>query len=464
MALSWAQTISRGNLTVKGVRASEHQAAMMMLIVTIAKARGGDVESQAGAVATSIQESSCSNIGGGDRDSVGLFQQRPSMDWGTYDQCHTPTYAINKFLDQYLAYRRKGYGWLAASHATQRSAYPSAPARWFTEGIKAARTFAGADATAIDAATAGGLGDATGGMTGGTRSLPYEFSRGSSDQKETSWDCIGRLADEVGWQRFMRRGTLWFVSQKWLAAQKPVYRLHEFSRGVVDLSFDWETRRPAAEATLQCIARRYALAPGDVVELYASGPADGNWLVSDVHRPLASAVAELTLKRAGATLPEPAPQTQTIVAGSPQTGSSTSFGPGTPAMAARAYQAAEIASSQNWKYSQPMRNHQCPNGYADCSSGVSWVLSQAGIHIPGAMSPNAPVSGAYESWGAAGYGRYFTVMCNAGHVWIRWNGIGPAWRFDTSSYGDSYTASSGGRNRTTPRPTTGFVTRHWPGL
>jgi hypothetical protein len=55
-------------------------------------------------------------------------------------------------------------------------------------------------------------------------------------------------------------------------------------------------------------------------------------------------------------------------------------------------------------------------------------------------------------------------MCNAGHIWIRWNGIGPAWRFDTSSYGDSYTGSSGGRNRSTPRPSGGFVQRHWPGL
>jgi LysM repeat protein len=39
------------------------------------------------------------NLDCGDKDSLGLFQQRPSMGWGTPAQLQTPTYAINKFYE-----------------------------------------------------------------------------------------------------------------------------------------------------------------------------------------------------------------------------------------------------------------------------------------------------------------------------------------------------------------------------
>ena len=465
MALSWAEQVQRGGLTVKGARATVHQAHMMFLIVTTTKARGGDLESQAGAVATAIQESTCTNMSGGDRDSQGLYQQRPSMGWGSVAQIRTPTYAIGKFLDQFLAYRRKCLGWLDASHRTQRSAFASAPAKWYAEALKGAKWYAGAgdDAASLAAGTLTGDG---GGTSQETRALPYEFSRGTVDKKEDSWDCMGRLADEVNWRRFMRRGTLWFCSEKWLEQQRPIYRLQEFSRGVLSLSYEFETRREAAEATLRCQAKRYAIAPGDAIELYSEGPASGLWLVSNVHRRLASSVAEVTLKRAGAKLPEPAPQTETksvSVAGSEQTvesGGGGSVSGSDPA--ARVYQAAVQATALNWLYSQPRRNHN--DRYADCSSGVTWVLRKAGISTPPSYSGNAPVSGSYIGWGQPGPGKQITIYTNAGHIWIRWNGIGPAWRFDTSGYGDSYQGSSGGRNRSTPRPTAGFVARHFPGL
>lgn len=67
---SWADHIRQGNLTVKGKKASAHQAQMMALIATRTKAKGGDLESAAGAIATSIQESNVTNINYGDRDSL----------------------------------------------------------------------------------------------------------------------------------------------------------------------------------------------------------------------------------------------------------------------------------------------------------------------------------------------------------------------------------------------------------
>ncbi len=50
------------------------------------------------AVAVALQESSLRNLTGGDRDSLGLFQQRPSMGWGTPEQIQDPVYATRSFL------------------------------------------------------------------------------------------------------------------------------------------------------------------------------------------------------------------------------------------------------------------------------------------------------------------------------------------------------------------------------
>ncbi|MGK5680189.1 hypothetical protein [Actinoplanes sp. URMC 104] len=83
------------------------------------------------AVATAMQESSLNNLPGGDRDSVGLFQQRPSQGWGTPAQLHDPRYAATTFYTKLLAVP----GWRSmplnrAAQAVQISAFPDAYAKW----------------------------------------------------------------------------------------------------------------------------------------------------------------------------------------------------------------------------------------------------------------------------------------------------------------------------------------------
>src|ERR1700753_4115504 len=49
------------------------------------------------ALATAIQESGLANLRGGDRDSLGLFQQRPSQGWGSQAQLNDTVYATTTF-------------------------------------------------------------------------------------------------------------------------------------------------------------------------------------------------------------------------------------------------------------------------------------------------------------------------------------------------------------------------------
>ena len=79
------------------------------------------------ALATAYQESKIRNLSGGDRDSVGLFQQRPSQGWGTVAQIRDEHYAINKFYDALV--KIDGYETMRITEAAQkvqRSGYPEA--------------------------------------------------------------------------------------------------------------------------------------------------------------------------------------------------------------------------------------------------------------------------------------------------------------------------------------------------
>ncbi|QDP95002.1 M23 family metallopeptidase [Microlunatus elymi] len=76
-------------------------------------------------IATALQESSLKNLPGGDRDSVGLFQQRAG--WGSYTDRADPKQSARLFFQAL----KKTRGWelmsvTAAAQAVQRSAFPDA--------------------------------------------------------------------------------------------------------------------------------------------------------------------------------------------------------------------------------------------------------------------------------------------------------------------------------------------------
>jgi LysM repeat protein len=94
------------------------------------------------ALAAAAQESGLINLSGGDRDSVGLFQQRPSTGWGTPAQIENTTYASELFYGG-PSNPNKGKtrglldipNWQSmtvtqAAQAVEISAYPDAYAKW----------------------------------------------------------------------------------------------------------------------------------------------------------------------------------------------------------------------------------------------------------------------------------------------------------------------------------------------
>lgn len=106
------------------------QGRWSALMAAIAQRRGLPPRATTIAIATAYQESKIRNIDYGDRDSVGLFQQRPSQGWGTVEQISDPRYAIGEFYDALV--KIDGYEDMAitkAAQKVQRSAYGGAYAQ-----------------------------------------------------------------------------------------------------------------------------------------------------------------------------------------------------------------------------------------------------------------------------------------------------------------------------------------------
>ncbi|MFD5922296.1 hypothetical protein ACFVYP_36760 [Kitasatospora sp. NPDC058201] len=112
-------------------RWSEQQVRNASTITNVARTRGLSPRAAVVAVATAMQESTLENLDHGDRDSRGLFQQRPSQGWGSAAQVTDPVYASNKFYDGLV--RIEDWQTRPLTHvaqAVQRSGFPDAYAQW----------------------------------------------------------------------------------------------------------------------------------------------------------------------------------------------------------------------------------------------------------------------------------------------------------------------------------------------
>ena len=127
------------------------QMANAATIAAVGVRRGLPEQAVVVALATAFQESKLENLDDGDRDSVGLFQQRPSQGWGTFEQIKDPRYAAGKFYSSL----KKVRGWeemriTDAAQKVQRSAYPNAYEKWADESRVLAAALTGRATGAVE--------------------------------------------------------------------------------------------------------------------------------------------------------------------------------------------------------------------------------------------------------------------------------------------------------------------------
>lgn len=214
------------------------QAQNAALITAIAVRRGLPARAATIGIATAMQESKLRNIRFGDRDSLGLFQQRPSQGWGTRRQILDPVYATNRFYD--ALERVPGFRDLRITEAAQRvqrSGFPEAYAQHEPEARALASALAGESGHAfgcrlgdIPVGSPATVRDEVTGVFAGLVSRPIvtgsAVTVGVGDRRR-GWALAHYLvaqADRLGIRRVEYAGHAWDGDLGWTADDSSVRR------------------------------------------------------------------------------------------------------------------------------------------------------------------------------------------------------------------------------------------------
>ncbi|MFJ8638357.1 hypothetical protein [Streptomyces sp. NPDC093610] len=226
---------------------SPDQAANAATISAVGTTRGLPERAVTIALATALQESALRNLDHGDRDSLGLFQQRPSQGWGTPAQIMDPVYASGKFYE-HLA-EVPGYSRLpltVAAQRVQKSGFPQAYAKHESDATLLAAALTGrapASLTcSVQAPSAEGPGDAAevrsdlvrafgkdvlpsagsaGSSAAGTVSVPVRAGDGSTSQH--GWELAHWAVARAGTLRITEvsyAGRVWTSDTGWRTERK----------------------------------------------------------------------------------------------------------------------------------------------------------------------------------------------------------------------------------------------------
>lgn len=449
-------------LTVKGAPASAQQKANAQRCLDVANSLGASGRAAVALIEAVIVESTITNPSSPSADgygSRGILQVRDSTAQGMNISNTDIEACCNAFLTRGFTGRggaivlaAKNPSWTAGqiAQACQGSAFPTRYDQYRAEAERWVAAYGGSP---------------SGGTVSTTTVVPYTFQRGgSAGQKEDSWACLQRLAQEVGWKCFAADGAVYFVAETTLVKARPAATLSEDTVGVSTIDFDVDNGKASSQATVTARASRLAFPPGSVVVLDNVGPADGRWLVADVSRGLFDAQATLTVKRAVKPLPEPAAATTTSTSSS-----GAVLGSGSP-LIDKAYQAAQQIGAKRYPYVWGGGHAHCgtpdrgtgkdPGIGFDCSGSTCAVLGTAGMGFK--LGGPVDVSGAIAgTWGDAGEGTYLTVWANAIHVWMEFKPPGqPPQHFGTGDWGKGW---GGAGFNPQMHPKGGFTPRHWKG-
>jgi hypothetical protein len=157
---------------------TQSQAANAATIAAVATSRGLPERAVTIALATALQESRLDNLDHGDRDSLGLFQQRPSQGWGTQRQIMDPVYSANAFYNGLV--KIKGYAGMpltVAAQKVQKSGYPEAYAKHEADATLLTTALVGHEAGALSCRTGSDSADSAGGSAGNPSLVATELKR-----------------------------------------------------------------------------------------------------------------------------------------------------------------------------------------------------------------------------------------------------------------------------------------------
>jgi Peptidase family M23 len=307
LALNDSQTRKPGpfqKTTVKNVQATQEQLDNMKVVLGHLFNEGATVEQLAITVMVVTAESTWHNNPGGSGSSVGLFQQTPEGGYN-FDR-QDRILAADAFFSRLKAAmdRAPGLAMHLYGQAVQGSGAGKASngaanyGPWEDESKK----------------TASAWNRAYGGSQSAVATQLYEFRRGGLDGSiEDSWTCLGRLADEVQYRRFIIDGVFYFLPDELLVGVGPRLLLSERSDGMLtSMDFDMDEGVDPQTLTFSMHSDEWSVPVGACIETEDLGPGNGVWLVNRITGNLLQpSYQDIELIRPRAALTEP-PADQTV--------------------------------------------------------------------------------------------------------------------------------------------------------
>lgn len=373
-------------LTVKGVTATREQIKNANIILAVADQLNAPRKVMVASIMTAIAESTIHNLTGGDRDSVGVFQQRASQGWPASRNVATDAAA---FLRAAISINAEpqyaGVSDAVLCQAVQHSAFPDGSnyAPYQTEGEAFVDSF-DRNPTSTEAASLA--------TTSKIANSTQMFMRGQITKAkgmsayvltpENSWNCTSRLAQEVNWRAFCVSGTIYFISDHWLMKSKPFDTISEDTEGIDWIDCDYDEGKPRATVTVTAHLERWASPPGSTVQIEDMGILDGKWLVDEVSRSIFDTLGTITLIKPLPLLPEPV-----ALSGVP-----ANFGAKAPSTAnkqdevsiigANAVQKKVVAYAQSQLGVKYVWGADAPGVAFDCSGLTEACYNSVGISLP----------------------------------------------------------------------------------
>jgi hypothetical protein len=329
----------------------------------------------------------------------------------------------------------------------------------------------------------------------------YFFERNAEAKKneepEGTYECGLRLAEEINWRFFVRKGIVVFASDEYLASVEPKMVFDETSPGIIDISWEIDKSQKKAPSTaeIECRAGRWQAPPGSPVILGdRDGPEvhEGVWLVSSIRRPdIADNATTITLERPRPSLAEEAHTSKKRKAGSvviPGLPNAPADHPGSIQEQPNGEFKAGAHVLKVWEQVKWLSKQDIPyvfgGGHSefnrtsglqldsnlgailkqtglDCSGSISWALHSAELFpYPAPLDTNGLMH-----WGISGEGQYMTLWVTTegpggGHVYMELNI--PQLNVHTDFEFNGPAGTIGGLRP--KRSNAGYTPRHWLGL
>lgn len=385
-------------LTVKGAPANAQQIANANAILRQGISMGASRKVLVASIDTAITESQITNLLGGDRDSVGVFQQRKSQGWPATRDIPTDAAAFFQLaikIDQ----SNPAISIPMLCQSVQHSAFSDGSnyASWTSEADAFVTAFGlppSVDPSALAAAPNGGSIGNNNQVTdqqilsaaqSGTFFMRGQIAQKNSSYiltKEDSWTCISRLSSEENIEAFAVRGVIYIASTHYIFEGNSVMTISEDTPGIDTIDYDLDEGKKQATVTVKAHTRRWVAPPGTLITIEKHAPVDGKWIVDSYKRSFYDNIATIELIKARPLLPEPT-VLATLPAGftGPQQppGGARNAGPTTnPNVLAQgviAYAQSQLGVPYKW-------GSELPGVAFDCSGLTQAAYNSVGISIP----------------------------------------------------------------------------------